>query len=47
MVGAHLAGWDENVEKSDIFIFEYFEMERRALHGHHDWISCSGGKSGS
>src|SRR5271168_469387 len=47
MVGTHLAGWDKNVEKSDIIVFKYLEMERRTLHRHHDWISCSGGKPGS
>jgi hypothetical protein len=47
MVGTHLAGWDKNVEKFDIFVFKYLEMERRTLYRHHDWISCSGGKPGS
>jgi hypothetical protein len=47
MVGAYLAGWEENVEESDILVLKYLEMEWCALHGHHDWISRTGGKSGS
>ena len=33
MVGTHLAGWDKNVEKSDIIVFKYLEMERRTPTG--------------
>jgi hypothetical protein len=36
MVGAHLTRWNKNVEKSDVIVFKYLEMERRTLHRHHD-----------